>query len=84
MTPKAKTSEFFGFYDVSSKFAGILGPLLYGVVGQITGSNRLSILSLIVFFVGGAILLLGVKEEEGIRVARDEDAARANEGTTDN
>ncbi len=75
MTPKAKTSEFFGFYDVSSKFAGILGPMIFAVVGQTTGSSRLSILALIVFFVGGALLLLGVNENEGIRVARDEDMA---------
>lgn len=75
MSPKAKTGEFFGFYDVSSKFAGILGPTLFGVVGTLFGSSRLSILSLIVFFVVGAMLLLRLDEREGIRVAREEDAA---------
>jgi len=75
MCPKAKTAEFFGFYDVSSKFAGIVGPALFGVVGQLTGSSRTSIISLIIFFVGGALLLTQVDEQEGMRVARREDAA---------
>ncbi|RMF33135.1 MAG: MFS transporter, partial [Chloroflexi bacterium] len=69
MTPKAKTAEFFGFYDVSSKFAGILGPAIFGLVGQLTGSSRLSIISLVVFFIGGGLLLLTVNEQEGRRMA---------------
>jgi len=74
MAPKAKTAEFFGFYDVSSKFAGIVGPALFGLVGQVTGSSRLSIVSLIFFFIAGGLLLAQVNEKEGIRVARAEDA----------
>ncbi|MBC8264138.1 MAG: MFS transporter, partial [Anaerolineales bacterium] len=65
MAPKAKTAEFFGFYDVSSKFAGIVGPALFGLVGQLTGSSRLSIVSLVVFFVVGGLLLTRVNEKEG-------------------
>jgi UMF1 family MFS transporter len=75
MTPRAKVSEFFGFYDVSGKFSGILGPALFGIVGALTGSSRLSIISLVVFFVLGAWLLAGVDVEEGMRVAGEEDAA---------
>jgi len=75
MAPKAKTAEFFGFYDVSSKFAGILGPVLFGLVGQLTGSSRLSIVSLVVFFVVGSGLLVWVNEREGIRVAEEENRA---------
>ncbi len=74
MAPKARSAEFFGFYDVSSKFAGIAGPLLFGVVGQLMGSSRLSIVSLMIFFVGGIILLTRVNETEGIRVAAEENA----------
>ncbi len=74
MAPKARSAEFFGFYDVSSKFAGIAGPLLFGVVGQLMGSSRLSIISLMVFFIGGIILLTRVNEAEGIRVAAEENA----------
>ncbi len=74
MVPKARTAEFFGFYDMSSKFAGILGPLLFAVVGQLAGSSRLSIVSLIVFFVVGGVILTRLDEDEGIRVAREADA----------
>ncbi len=74
MVPKAKSAEFFGFYDVSSKFAGIAGPAIFALVGQLTGTSRLSIVSLVVFFVVGGLLLTQVNEEEGIRVARQQDA----------
>ena len=74
MVPKAQTAEFFGFYDMSSKFAGLLGPLLFAVVGQLAGSSRLSIVSLIIFFVIGGLILSRVNEEEGMRVAREADA----------
>jgi UMF1 family MFS transporter len=74
MVPKSQSAEFFGFFSTSSKFAGILGPLLFGVVSQIAGESRLSIISLIVFFVVGGLLLTRVDVEEGIRVAQQEDA----------
>jgi UMF1 family MFS transporter len=74
MVPKSQSAEFFGFFSTSSKFAGIAGPLLFGVVSQIAGASRLSIISLIIFFFVGGILLTHVDEEEGIRVAREEDA----------
>jgi UMF1 family MFS transporter len=77
MVPKAKSAEFYGFYDVSSKFAGIVGPAVFALVGQLTGSSRLSIVSLIIFFVVGGVLLTRVDEGEGIRVAREQDAALA-------
>lgn len=74
MSPKAKTGEFFGFYDMSSKFAGIVGPLLFGIVSQVAGSSRLSIVSIVIFFIVGGLLLTTVDEADGIRVAREEDA----------
>ena len=77
MAPKARSAEFFGFYDISSKFAGIAGPALFAVVGQLTGSSRLSIVALIVFFIGGILLLTRVDEKEGIRVARLENEEAA-------
>jgi len=75
MVPKSQAAEFFGFYSTSSKVAGILGPLLFGVVSQITGGSRLSIVSLIIFFLVGGLLLLKVNVAEGIRVAREEEIA---------
>jgi UMF1 family MFS transporter len=77
MVPKTRTGEFFGFYDVSSKIAGIVGPALFGIVGQLAGSSRLSIISLIVFFIAGGALLTTVKEKEGIAVAREMEAREA-------
>jgi len=65
IVPKEKAAEFFGFYSVSSKFAGIVGPFLFALVGQITGSSRLGIVSLIVFFVAGGLVLAQVDEREG-------------------
>lgn len=75
MVPKNKTAEFFGFFSTSSKFAGIAGPLLFGVVSQIAGESRLSIVSLIVFFVVGGLLLTRVNVEEGVRAAQAAEAA---------
>lgn len=73
MLPKSKTAEFFGFYGMSSKFAGVVGPLIFALVGQIAGSSRLSIISLIIFFIAGGFLLSYVNVEEGVRIARQED-----------
>lgn len=69
MLPISKTAEFFGFYGMSSKFAGIFGPLIFAVVGQLTGTSRLSILSLVAFFIIGALILSRVDEKGGIRRA---------------
>jgi len=71
MLPRSKRCEFYGFYGMSSKFAGIVGPLVFAVITQLTGSSRLSIVSLIVFFLVGAFLLYRVDEKEGIRIARE-------------
>ena len=75
MVPRHKAAEFFGFFSTSSKFAGIAGPLLFGIVGQIAGGSRLSILAVILFFIVGGLLLTRVDEQEGMRVAREESAA---------
>ncbi len=77
MSPKTKTAEFYGFYGMSSRFAGIFGPFLFAIVGQMTGSSRLSIVALVVFFIVGGLLLSQVNEQEGIQVAQAEDAAAA-------
>lgn len=74
MMPKSKSAEFFSFFSVSEKIAGTVGPLLFGVVSRIMGGSRLSIVSLIIFFSLGALLLWFVKEKEGIAVAEAEEA----------
>ena len=50
------------FYNISGKFAGILGPALFGLANQLSGNSRLGILSLLIFFVAGALLLLKVPD----------------------
>ena len=72
MVPKSQSAEFFGFFSASSRFAGILGPLLFGLVSQGTGNSRLSILSIVLFFVLGGVLLSLVDVKEGRRRAQQE------------
>ncbi len=70
MVPDNKHAEFFGFYGISSKFAAIFGPFLFAFVGQLTGSSRLGIISLVIFFIGGIILLKFVNIEKGMEDAK--------------
>lgn len=64
MIPENASAEFYGFYSVFSKFSSIWGPVTFGVIKQITGSARLSIISLMIFFIVGLILLGFVDEEK--------------------
>jgi UMF1 family MFS transporter len=75
MVPKNHSTEFFGFFSTGEKMAGIVGPVLFGVIGQLTGSSRWGIVSLTVLFVAGAFLLTRVDEEEGRRVAATAEAS---------
>jgi len=61
LIPAAQVGEFFGFYNMMGKFAAILGPLLMAVVSLGTGSNRLAVLSVVILFVAGGLVLLRVK-----------------------
>jgi UMF1 family MFS transporter len=60
MIPVGRSAEFFGFYNMLGKFAAVLGPLMVGLVGVISGNPRAGILSLSVLFVSGAVLLMAV------------------------
>ncbi len=62
LTPKKRVSEFFGFYSFTGKLTSIFGPVVYGQIAYLTGSQRYSILSVLCFFVVGGLLLLAVKE----------------------
>jgi UMF1 family MFS transporter len=70
MTPRHKSSEYFGFFAVFEKFAGIFGPLLFGASVTLFQSSRAAVLSIIVFFVAGAIVLSFVDVEAGETAAR--------------
>ncbi len=74
MIPRHKSGEFFGFFAVFEKFAGILGPLVFSTVIWMTGTSRGAIISVIAFFVVGGALLWLVNVEEGQRAARAAEA----------
>jgi UMF1 family MFS transporter len=57
LIPRERAGEYFGFYNMLGKFAAVLGPVAMGAVAILTGSQRASILVLIVFFIGGGLLL---------------------------
>jgi len=71
MIPKYKSGEFFGFFAVFEKFAGILGPAIFWLTITLTGSSRNAILSVIAFFVAGGVLLHFVNVDEGKREAKE-------------
>ena len=71
LAPRRQMGELFGFYSVSEKLAGIVGPLLFGLVAQWTGTGRLAVLTLLPFFVIGARLLLTVDLERGVQRAQE-------------
>ena len=64
MIPENASAEFYGFYSVFSKFSSIWGPVTFGLIKQITGSARLAIISLMIFFIVGLILLGFVDDEK--------------------
>lgn len=62
--PVRAAAEFYGFYSVFNKGSAIIGPLLFALIRQFTGTARTSILSLIVFFILGLVILGGVNVEQ--------------------
>ncbi|MGH9318815.1 MAG: MFS transporter [Vicinamibacteria bacterium] len=76
--PRHKSAEFFAFFAVFDKFAGIFGPALFAVTITATGSSRNAVLSVVAFFVVGAVLLSFVDVAEGQRVAREAEAKLAS------
>ena len=60
--PLENSAEFFGFYNIFGKFAAITGPLLMAVVTALSGQSRWGMLSIMVLFIAGALLLSRVEE----------------------
>lgn len=59
LIPRERSTEYFGFYDIFGKFAAIMGPVLYSITRGLTGRSSLSLLSLILLFaVGGVVLVV--------------------------
>ncbi|MBN2657372.1 MAG: MFS transporter [Spirochaetales bacterium] len=62
--PKEKSAEFFGFYNIFGKFAAIVGPFLMALFTRFTGESRFGVLSLLILFIAGAVLLARIPEPE--------------------
>lgn len=77
MIPRQRSAEFFGFFAVVEKFAGIFGPWIFARVITATGSSRGAILAVVAFFIVGGALLYFVKVDEGQAAARAAEAAEA-------
>ncbi len=74
MIPRHKSSEYFAFFGVFEKFAGIFGPAIFAAVIGVSGSSRSAILSVIAFFLVGGSLLAFVDVDAGHRTARAAEA----------
>ena len=58
LIPAESASEYFGFFDVFGKFSAVIGPALFGLVSQLTGSTRMGILPVMsMFILGGAMMI---------------------------
>ena len=71
MIPRERSSEFFGFFAVTERTAGILGPLTFAAAIALTGSSRGAILSVIAYFIVGALILSRVDIAAGQQAVRE-------------
>lgn len=66
MIPGGREAEYFSLYEISERGTSWLGTLLFGLTLQLTGSYRYALISLVVFFVAGFVLLVTVDVRRGI------------------
>lgn len=71
MVPQGRQASFFGFYELAERGTAWVGTLVFAVVLDITGSYRGALLSLLVLFVTGGLLLAGTDTDAAIAAARD-------------
>ncbi|MCX7636072.1 MAG: MFS transporter, partial [Syntrophales bacterium] len=72
LIPASKAAQFFGIYNMVGKFAAVIGPGMMGAVTLVTGNVRTGILSVLILFILGFVLLLKVDVAEGERIAREQ------------
>ena len=65
LVPASRSGEFFGLFSVFSRFGGMMGPLAMALVTTLTGSSRLGIVSVVLFFAAGALMLSRVDVARG-------------------
>ena len=72
LVPKKRSNEYFGFFDIFGKFATVIGPLLYALVGGLTGRSSFGALCLLLLFLAGFIILIYAKKPlEELEAQRD-------------
>ena len=64
LIPPERKTEFFGFYSFFGKSSAIIGPLTFGLVSYLTGSQRIAIISIAFFFIVGLLILTKVKDPQ--------------------
>lgn len=67
--PPDRENEFFGFFAFSGKATAFMGPLLFGTLTELFGSQRWAVSSVLLFFIIGSLLLVSVDENEGKMLA---------------
>ena len=66
LVPQKRSAEYFGFYDIFGKFAAVIGPLLYAMFYMLTDRASVGILSLIILFAAGGVLLIAGRKQLAI------------------
>jgi len=66
LIPEGMNAEYFGFFSISQRFTSIFGPLMFALINDLTGSSRLSILSLLILFASGGLVLKTVRSPENV------------------
>ncbi len=62
VAPREKMTQFFGLYALTGKVTSFIGPMTVGLLTSVSGSQRIGISILVVFFAVGALVLTGVRE----------------------
>ncbi|MEU6932604.1 MFS transporter [Streptomyces sp. NPDC046374] len=69
LVPRGKEAEYFSAYEMSDRGLSWLGPLVFGLAYQLTGSYRDAIISLVIFFAVGFVLLARVPVRQAVAAA---------------
>ncbi|MEV7729493.1 MFS transporter [Streptomyces sp. NPDC087917] len=69
LVPAGKEAEYFSAYEMSDRGLSWVGPLVFGLTYQVTGSYRCAIISLVVFFALGFVLLARVPVRRAVEAA---------------
>ncbi len=63
--PPQKETEFYGFFAFSGKAIAFMGPFIYALATSVFGNQRFGVGAIMVFFLVGGLILMGVNEQAG-------------------